>query len=89
MSQLMEYYDHLNQAEKYLCDKCNCVELSPQEYMNFIKGQFRYCEACWNYIHLKKGTCDKCKAEVTNRGETRSLTLSCTCGGKIYMEIDD
>jgi len=86
---LEEYYDGINNGGKYECDKCNKVALSPQEYISYIRGQFHYCEICWNYIHLKKGTCDSCGNESTNRGEYRSLTLSCSCGGKIYMEIED
>jgi len=53
-----EYYDHLNEGEKYSCDKCGVVNLSANEYDNYIIMQYHYCEPCWNYVHLKKGTCE-------------------------------
>ena len=30
----MSYYDHINNAEKYLCDRCNFVELNEEQYDN-------------------------------------------------------
>ena len=60
----MNFYDHLNNAEKYLCDKCNVVELREDEYLNNWKPDntgnntegFRYCQECWCYIHLQYWT---------------------------------
>ena len=53
------FYDHLNNGEKYLCDRCNVVELLEHEYkFNHANGSI-YCELCWNWIHLKKWTDEK------------------------------
>jgi len=84
-----EYYDGLNDGGKYLCDKCDKVKLSEHEFCFFIKGQFHYCEPCWNYIHLKKGTCDSCGDYHTNRSESRELIIKCNCGGMIRMKVND
>ena len=56
-----EYYDHLNEGEKYSCDKCEVVNLSANEYDNYIIMQYHYCEPCWNYVkeNLIYRSCDK------------------------------
>ncbi len=85
-----EYYDHLNEGEKYVCDFGGCTtELGEEEFCNYILRGDRLCEAHWNYTHLKEGKCDKCGNISTNRSESRTLSLKCSCGGNIYMVISD
>ena len=52
----MDYYDHLNNAEKYLCDRCGTVELRADEYDTNRKNNFIYCDECWCWIHLQHYT---------------------------------
>ena len=79
-----EYYDHLNEGEKYSCDKCGVVNLSANEYDNYIIMQYHYCEPCWNYVHLKKGTCE-CGNSMTNRNEYASIFIKCSCGKEVEL----
>ena len=81
-----EYYDHLNAGEKYTCDKCKTAELGAYEYDQFIKFQYHYCEPCWNYMHLKKGTCDKCGVSMSNRSEHEIIFINCGCGNKVELK---
>jgi len=80
-----EYYDHLNAGEQYTCDKCKTAELGPYEYDQYIKFQYHYCEPCWNYMRLKKGTCT-CGSTMTNRSEQPSIFISCGCGNKVELK---
>ncbi len=80
-----EYYDHLNEGEKYSCDKCQVVNLSAIEYDSYIIMQYHYCEGCWNYVHLKKGTCDKCGSYMTNRNDYDSIFITCGCGNEVEL----
>ena len=81
-----EYYDHLNAGEKYTCDRCKTAEVGPYEYGQYIKFQYHYCEPCWNYIHLKKGTCDQCGATMTRRSEYEIIFINCGCGNKVELK---
>jgi len=80
-----EYYDHLNEGEKYLCDKCNVAELSAHDYDQYIQFQYHYCEPCWNYLHLKKGKCESCGATHTNRNEYAKIIINCGCGKEVEL----
>jgi len=62
------FYDHLNNAEKYLCDRCGVAELREDEYNKNRKNDSIYCDECWNWIHLKKWT-DKDGNHHTLRSE--------------------
>lgn len=58
----MSYYNHINNAEKYLCDRCKVVELNEEQYNNHkrpIKNSddvFIYCDECWNWIRFQTWT---------------------------------
>jgi len=80
-----EYYDHLNNGETYTCDKCKTAELGPHEYDQYIKYQYHYCEPCWNYMRLKKGTCI-CGNKMTNRSETLTMFIKCGCGKEVELK---
>jgi len=81
-----EYYDHLNAGEKYTCDKCKTAELGAYEYDQFIKFQYHYCEPCWNYMKLKKGTCDSFGNSMTNRSEQEKTSVVCSCGKEVELK---
>lgn len=49
-----EFYTHLNNGEKYFCDRCNVAELLEHEYKTNRANESIYCELCWNWIHLLK-----------------------------------
>ena len=80
-----EYYDHLNAGETYTCDKCKTAELGPYEYDQYIKFQYHYCEPCWNYMKLKKGTCT-CGSTMTNRSEQEKTSVVCSCGKEVVLK---
>jgi len=82
---LQEYYDRINNGEKYTCDKCGLVNLSAHEYTQFIQYQYHYCEPCWNYVHLKQGTCSNCGSQYTNRNEYDKIFIDCPCGNKVKL----
>ena len=81
-----EYYDHLNNGEKYTCDKCQTATLGAHEYDQYIVMQYHYCELCWNYVHLKKGICDKCGSSMTNRSESETKLIKCGCGNEVELK---
>ena len=83
--QSMSYYEQINEGNKYACDKCQVVNLSENEYENYIQFQFHYCELCWNYLHLKKGECSKCHTSYTNRNEYPEIFIDCSCGNKVEL----
>ncbi len=64
----MDFYDHLNDGEKYLCDRCGTSQLRGDEYYTNRKNNFIYCDECWNWIHLQKWT-DKDGHSITIRSE--------------------
>jgi hypothetical protein len=80
-----EYYNHLNEGEKYSCDKCKVVNLSANEYDNYIIMSYHYCEPCWNYVHLKRGKCS-CGATYTNRNEYSTININCGCGKEVELK---
>jgi hypothetical protein len=67
------------------CDKCKTAELGAYEYDQFIKFQYHYCEPCWNYMKLKKGTCT-CGNTMTNRSETETILIKCGCGNEVELK---
>ena len=81
-----EFKDHMEAGEQYTCDKCNDTILSADEYDQYIKFQYHYCEPCWNYMHLKKGTCDSCGSSMTNRSESETILINCGCGNKVELK---
>ena len=81
-----EYYDHLNAGEKYTCDRCKKAEIGAYEYDQYIKFQYHYGEPCWNYMQLKKGTCDQCGSTMTNRSETEKILIKCGCGNEVELK---
>ena len=81
-----EFKDHVKMGEEYSCDKCETAILSSDEYDQYIKFQYHYCEPCWNYIHLKKGTCDSCGSSMTNRSEKSSIFITCGCGKEVELK---
>ena len=81
-----EFKDHVEMGEEYSCDKCETAILSSDEYDSNIKFQFHYCEPCWNYIHLKKGTCNSCGSSMTNRSESEKILITCGCGKEVELK---
>jgi len=81
-----EFKDHMEAGEEYTCDKCDTSILSPDEYDQYIKFQYHYCEPCWNYMKLKKGTCDQCGSSMTNRSETETILIKCGCGNEVELK---
>ena len=79
-----EFKDHI--GEEYTCDKCDVSILSADEYDQYIKFQYHYCEPCWNYMRLKKGTCDSCGSTMTNRSEHDETSIRCECGNKVELK---
>ena len=73
-------------SEKYACDKCQVATLGAHEYDQYTIMQYHYCEPCWNYVHLKKGTCDKCGSSMTNRSESEKILIDCGCGNKVELK---
>jgi len=61
------YYDGINDPDVningYLCDRCECQPLLEHEFYNFIVFRDgltnRYCNECWNWIHLMTWTDEK------------------------------
>ena len=83
----MEYYDGINEGSDYMCDRCEIVKLSYEEYSNNTRDiiesgeTMRYCEECKNYIILKKWNCNICESSGTMRSE-RLLPKVC-CGQEV------
>jgi len=77
-----------------MCDRCldTCNyrnKLSFVDYMTHSKNNCVYCTRCWNWIHLKKGTCSKCGSKMTHRSEKSNNTKICVCGNEIQMEVSN
>jgi len=84
-----EYYNHINNGQKYICDAYKCtVELGEHEYNNYITESMRLCESHWNYFRLKQGSCPKCKVKLKIRNEMGEYVIDCDCGSKIYMRFE-
>ena len=81
-----EFKDHAEAGEEYTCDKCDTSILSADEYDQYIKFQYHYCEPCWNYMHLKKGTCDSCGHSMSHRDEKSNIFITCGCGSKVELK---
>jgi len=81
-----EFKDHAEAGEEYTCDKCQEKKLNFNEYDKYIRFQYHYCSPCWNYIHLKKGTCDSCGSTMTNRSESETILINCGCGNKVVLK---
>ena len=80
-----EFETHTDAGEQYTCDKCDVAILSPDEFDQYIKFQYHYCEPCWNYMHLKKGTCT-CGSTMTNRSESVETSVVCGCGNEVVLK---
>jgi hypothetical protein len=59
--------------------------LGAHEYDQYIIMQYHYCEPCWNYVYLKKGTCT-CGNTMTNRSETPTILIKCSCGKEVELK---
>jgi len=76
-----------------ICDRCLDVDkksnkISFIEYVKQRKGDLIYCEMCWNWIHLKHGTCD-CGTYVTMRSKWGENVKTCPkCFNIIKLEIN-
>ena len=81
-----EFKDHTDAGEEYTCDKCQETKLDANEYDQYIIMQYHYCKPCWNYVHLKKGTCDKCGSSMTNRSEKSNIFITCSCGNEVELK---
>lgn len=82
----MSYYEQINEGNKYSCDKCQVAELSAFDYEQYIQYQFHYCELCWNYLHIKKGECNKCGSNYSNRNEYSNIFITCSCGNEVELK---
>ena len=80
-----EFKDHAEAGEEYSCDKCQETKLNANEYDQYIKFQYHYCEPCWNYMRLKKGICT-CGSSMTNRSETLETSVLCGCGKEVVLK---
>ena len=71
---MQSYYEGINQGDYYLCDRCEIVKLSYDEYTNNVRDivdstdKMRYCDECRNYINLQTWT-DKQGNKHTLRSE--------------------
>ena len=81
-----EFKDHMKSGEEYTCDKCQEKKLNSNEYDQYIRFQYHYCEPCWNYMNLKKGTCDSCGSTMTNRSEKSNIFITCECGKEVELK---
>ena len=79
-----EFKDHAEAGEEYSCDKCQETKLNANEYDQYIKFQYHYCEPCWNYMKLKRGTCT-CGSTMTNRSEQEKTSVVCSCGKEVVL----
>ena len=75
-----------------ICDRCLDVDkkstrLGFLDYILHSKGDYIYCVSCWNWIHLKHGTC-KCGTYVTHRDKWGVKTKTCpTCNRLIELVV--
>jgi len=80
-------------GEFYVCDRCqdlghNYMTIGLIEYIKNKNKRGRYCRTCWNWIHLKHGTCD-CGTYVTMRSKWGENVKSCPkCFNIIKLEIN-
>ena len=81
----MNFYDHINNGERYSCDRSRVAELSEYEYENYIVFNDRLCELCWNWIHLKKGECSECGSGYTHRSYYENFNKQCSCGNIVEL----
>ena len=65
------FYEMLNNGFKYVCDRCNVVELRYDEWSNNRNQKGVYCDECWCWIHLQTYTKDGHK--VTIRSERKII----------------
>ena len=84
---MQSYYEGINQGDDYMCDRCEIVKLSYDEYTNNVRDivdsddKMRYCDECRNYIILKKWECMKCNSKGTIRNE-REISVN-HCGESV------
>ena len=79
----MEYYEGINQGDDYMCDRCEIVKLTYNEYTDNYNpdNNNRYCQECTNYIIIRKWKCNICESTGTMRNE-RLLPKVC-CGQEV------
>ncbi len=75
----MEYYEGINNGEKYYCDRCNITPLRYDEYTNNHKlnNDTRFCDECTLYMMLRKFKCDICQSKGTMRNERLLPKICC------------
>jgi len=79
----LEYYEGINQGDDYMCDRCEIVKLTYNEYTDNYNpdNNNRYCQECTNYIIIRKWKCNICESTGTMRNE-RLLPKVC-CGQEV------
>ena len=75
----MEYYEGVNQGDDYMCDRCEIVKLTYDEYTNNYNpdNNNRYCQECTNYIIIRKWKCNTCESTGTMRNERLLPKVCC------------
>lgn len=63
------FYEMLNSGMKYVCDRCDVVELREDEWSNNRNVKGVYCDECWCWIHLQ--TFERNGNKVTIRSERK------------------
>ena len=83
----MEYYEGINQGDDYMCDRCEIVKLTYDEYTNNYNpdNNNRYCQECTNYIIIRKCKCNTCESTGTLRNE-RLLPKVCCEENVIWLK---
>ena len=83
----MDYWTGKNQGDDYMCDRCEIVKLSYDEYTNNYNpdNNNRYCQECTNYIIIRKWKCNTCKSTGTMRNE-RLLPKVCCEENVIWLK---
>ena len=84
LSKETEWYENVRNGFTPLCDRCN-ENIDRDSFFNNRNQRGVYCDSCFNWIHLQKGTCRDCGTFKTWRN-TRILPMTCTCGGLIWSK---
>jgi len=75
---------------RYYCDRHQSlgenIALSLWEYIrNWILRRGRYCNGCWNWIRLAKGSCKICGSSRTLRSENNKVIIEC-CSQQMELQ---
>jgi len=84
-----EWYDNVRAGLIPLCDRDLTHNINRDDFFENRNARGVYCPPCWNWIHLKKGTCSKCGSKMTHRSEKSNNTIICVCGNEIQMEVSN